>query len=79
MLVVDDGGKLTLDILQQQFPYMGFDTAKEYLRWFLNTGSARAELWVKLDNGNWFIATITPEVAEHLLKEERLNNGKSNN
>ena len=69
MLVADDGGKLTLEILEQQFPYMGFDTAREYLEWFIDTGNDFNQLWMKLDDGNWFIATITPEVAEHLLKE----------
>jgi hypothetical protein len=69
VVISEDGGELTLEILQHQFPYMGFEDPIDFLEWFLKGDSEIAQLWIKQDDGNYFLATVTPEVAEKLIKE----------
>ena len=68
-----EGGKLTLEILQEQMPYMGFDDAAELLKWFLTGSSPFIIVMISQDdnNENYFMANISREFAEEMLNGDR--------
>lgn len=65
-----EGGKITLEILDSKFPYMGFETAVEFLEWWLSANEPKyGQMYIKQDDGNYFVVTMTPDVARKLLEE----------
>ncbi|MHA1949595.1 MAG: hypothetical protein ACW99G_07925 [Candidatus Thorarchaeota archaeon] len=66
-----EGGELTLEVLEKNFPNSSrWNNVTEFLEWFLEQGEdAKGQFYIGLDDGNYFVATITQEVVRKLLEE----------
>lgn len=70
-----EGGRLTFEIFSKQFPYEMWTDPLEFLDWFIRKDTY-GQMYVKQDDGNFFVCTLTPEVAKRLLEEgKELDNG----